>query len=81
MKIMHGMRTSSFSYQPAGGSMDRGDEQQANTPSYGTSGRITSFPWEGQYLGATEPDRSSHERRVPDSCEIERFLTSLMYGE
>ena len=81
MKIMHRTSKSAFSHQPAAGSTDKGKEQQADTRSYGASERITSFPWEGHYLEGTEPERSTHESSAPDSFEIERFLTSLMYGE
>ena len=70
MKIMHRTSKSAFSHPPAAG-----------TRSYGASERITSFPLEGHYFEGAEPERTTHESSAPYSIEIERFLTSLMYGE
>jgi hypothetical protein len=58
----------------------QGIERTDSRP-YGAAGTITSSPWEGLYLEDEQIAKPAPEDSMETSTELERFLSSLMYGE
>jgi hypothetical protein len=47
----------------------------------GANGSVTCLPWEGLYLEEDGPAERAFDDSVEISTELDRFLSSIMYGE
>ncbi|MDQ1594378.1 MAG: hypothetical protein QOH40_934 [Arthrobacter pascens] len=79
MTIAHSVPSISFGRKGSRTSATQQARHSGEPSAHEAPGGLTCSPWEGLYLHTGESE-SSEEANLPNP-ELERFLSSLMFGE